>query len=326
MFIRFFKTNQPASFIFLLLFALILWLPAFLHPVLPSTLHTVFLYTVILQVLQFSPILSVFIAFSLVVAEAFLLNYIVNKHEITDKKSYLPALFYILFMSNSKPMLSLHPILIAQLFMLLLLNRLINSYRKDSALSNFFDASFLLAIASFFYFPIILFLPIIGISLLVFRPFIWREWIISFFGLFTPFIFLTFYYFWENNLSALQIEHFFVLFPSGKPDLKLSFSFYFLAGSFLFVSFLSLSRLASTISLNKLKTKKAQILLLWVVVFGLLTVFISPAVSSVYFSFMSIPAAIFVGNYFLNLKKMWWAEFLFLLLIAAVVMNYLLPI
>ncbi|MEO6884293.1 MAG: DUF6427 family protein [Bacteroidia bacterium] len=322
MFIRFFKSSQPASFIFLPLLALLLWVPAFLKPLPPSALQPVFLYAALAQALQNSAFLSVLIAFLLVIGEAFLLNYIVNKHEIAEKKSQLPAMFYILFMSNSKPMLSLHPILIAHLFILLMLNKLMNSYRKDSAFSDVFDASLLLAVASFFYLPTLVFIPILWISFIIFRPFIWREWVISIFGLLTPFLFLAFFYFWKNDLSVMRTEFVFRPFPSGKPDLKLSFYFYLLAFMFLFVSFLSLSRLAFTISMNKLKTKKAQTLLIWVVVFGLFTLFFAPAVSSVYFAFMSIPAAVFVGNYFLNLKKTAWAEILFLLILASVALNF----
>ena len=172
------------------------------------------LYEILAKPLNNFHYLATLIAFILIVCEAFLLNYIVNENEILTKPSFLPALFYIVFMSNDSTLLMLHPLLFANFFLLLAINKIISSYRKDNAFSNAFDAGILLSLSTLFYFPCIVFLPILGIGFILFRPFNWREWIISFIGILLPYSFVFTYYFWNNLLGDwLNIKLFFPDLP-----------------------------------------------------------------------------------------------------------------
>ncbi len=318
MIIRFFKSNTASAFFLLPFIAIAIWVFGFVAPQPLTVNHAMPLYDLLAMPLAKIQWLSSLVALILVLAEAFILNYIVNENEVLTKKTNLTALFYLVFMSNNNAMLELHPLIFSNLFLLFALSKIFNSYRKDTAFSQFFDTGLLISIASLFYFPCIVFFPVIGISLIIFRPFNWREWAISFVGVLVPYIFVFTWYFWNNQLQSLFFDKF--IFPMGfkRPSFDLSQSFYFLITVGWIIVILSFGKLFSGLGSGAQKTKKAITLTLWLFLFSILSLFLAPAVSTVYFSLLAIPAAIICSNYFLKQKKELWGEILFLLLLVGI--------
>ncbi len=322
MLIRFFKNNSPSSFVLLPLFALVLWIAVFFitHEVTDIGMP---LYNMVIKWFNGINTIAVFIAFLIMLAEAFLLNYIVNENEILTKPSFLPALLYIVFMSSDTVLLTAYPLLFANFFILLSIHKLVSSYRKDTAFSNAFDAGFLLSISTLFYFPGIVFFPLLGIGFILFRPFNWREWVISFIGVLLPYTFVFTYYFWNDMLGNLWTIK---LFYSNPEHSQLGFSagFYFMLCASLVLVFFSFGKLFTGFSEATQKNKKGIILLLWLTAFSLLSVFLSPEITLRNFSVLAIPASVFCSNYFLKIKKLQWGEVLFVLLLIAIFTNHLL--
>jgi hypothetical protein len=267
--------------------------------------------------------LSPLIGLILVISEAFLLNYIVNENEVLAKQSYLPALFYIIFMSNNKAMLTLHPLLFGNLFILFAVHKLLSSYRKDNAFSQAFDAGMLISVATLFYFPFIVFLPLLGVGLIILRPFSWREWLISFLGAAIPYLFVITYYFWYDILDYLFYDKMFYSFLREKQNLDNSKSFYFMIGFGWLLLLLSMGKILLGGGIGSQRTKKSIIFLVWFFFFSALSISLAPEISTKYFSALAIPGAVFCANYFSNIKKVWWAEFLFLLLLTSLFINLL---
>jgi hypothetical protein len=324
MLIRPFRSNHPSAFIFLPLLAVAIWIAGFTEPLVLPVKHTMPLYELIASPLLTMPWLGTTLALLLVVGEAFLLNYIINENEVLPKQSFLPALFYILLISNNNAMLSLHPLLPANLFLLFGINRLMCSYRKDHAFSHAFDAGFLFAIASLFYFPYAVFFPLLGVALLIMRPFIWREWLISFFGVLIPYIFTTVVYFWKEELDYLYYDK--IFFPIIRQPLRVTLppEFYVLAALGCLIFLLALSRVLTGVGSGPQKTKKGIVLLVWVFIFAGAGIFISPELSTRYFSALAIPGAVFYAYYFLTMKKDWLAELLCLLFVGTLTVNLVL--
>ena len=323
MFIRFFKSNNAAAFIFLPLLALAIWGFGFFFPPVQPTDHTMPFYDLISGVISKIHWLNIFIAMILVVGEAFLLNYIVNENDLFTKQSYLPALFYVLFMSNNNAMLTNHPQLFANLFIIFAIDQLLNSYRKDKAFAEAFNAGFLVSIATLFYFPYIVFAPVLGIAFILLRPFIWREWIISIIGLLLPYCFILTYYFWNDSLNVLWYEKMYFQIIHELPKFNFSSSFYFTMIIGWGILLFSFGSLIGGLTGGAQKSKKSMILMIWLFVFSIATVLTAPEISTKSFSAFAIPASLFCANYFLNIKKQWWAELLFLLLFSSIIINLL---
>jgi len=321
MVVRFFKSNNASSFIFLPFIALAIWVFGFITPLVIPVRYTMPLYELIAGIFIDIPWLSTCIAFLLIIGEAFALNYIVTKNEVIAKQSYLPALLYIVFMSNSSGMLLLHPPLFANLFLLFAINKLLNSYRKDTAFSQVFDAGMLVSIASLFYFPYIVFFPLLGIGLIMLRPFIWREWVISFIGVILPYFFVITVYFWKDTLDYFWYDKIFFPILSEETSIKIDQSYYFMLGICSLIVLFSFGKLFGGLGTGSQKTKSGIVLMIWLFLLSCLSIVIAPEISVKYFAAMAIPMSVFCTHFFVNVKKGWWAELLFLLLISSVFVN-----
>lgn len=321
MIVRFLKSNNAPAFFILPLLAIVIWVWGFLSPHVLLVKHTMPLYELLARPVAGIPWLSTLIALFLVIAEAFLLNYIVNENEVLIRKTALPGLFYIVFISNNSSMLELHPLLFANLFLMFALSKILNSYRKDIAFSQVFDTGLLISIATLFYFPCIVFFPVIGIALLIFRPFQWREWMISFIGVLVPYIFVITWYFWNDVLDYLFYDKMF--FPIVFKTTAGSYSqpFYFMITVGWIIILLAFGRLFNGLSGGSQKTKKALVLMIWLFFFSCISLFLAPELSTKYCSLLAIPVSIICSNYFLRMKKELWGELLFLIFFVAVIIN-----
>lgn len=323
MLIRLFKPNNPAvALVFLPLAALLLWLPALLHPPLINLTNTMPLYELLVYPLTGHEVLALIIALIIVLAEAFLLNNMINEHEILERQTYLPALIYVVLMSCSRSLLTLHPLLFANLFILLSLDKLISTYRKDAAFAKVFEAGLLFSLASLFYFPVLFLFPSICAALLIFRPFIWREWVITCIGILLPYLFILVFYFWHDKVDYFWYEKILVPFFDRADEITRSRSFFFLIGSIGSVLFLAFMRLGRNLGTTKLKVRSSLMLFVWFMLFSVASVFITSSFSMRHFSFAIIPAAIFIANYFLTFKKIAGAEVLFLILIVFIFIHH----
>lgn len=321
MIIRFFKSNQPISIFVVPLFAILLWVSGFVNPQDIQISNITPLYSLLFKGLSNLKFVNTCLALSLLIAEAFIINYIINEHEILGKQSYMPALLYVLLMSAFPSMLTLHPGLLANLFLLLALHQLFNTYRKEVAFSQVFNAGFFVALASLFYFPAILLFLLVWVALIVFRPFIWREWIIAILGLLVPYMYLGVYYFWIDAPGFVWPSRIFNVDTIAVSWMHKSISFYILTILLAFIGIFSIGKQFTGLTVNKLKAKNSLILLAWFFVFSLLMLFIIPVFSMKYFSFLALPLSVFCSNYFLVTKKSWWAEVLFISLLIAIIWN-----
>src|ERR1043166_4828106 len=104
MLIRYFKSNSASSLVILPLIALAIWAFGFTSPLPLPLKHAMPLYELIAGPIANIHWLTTIFSALLVIGEAFLLNYIVNENEVLTKQTWLPALLYILFMSNNPDM------------------------------------------------------------------------------------------------------------------------------------------------------------------------------------------------------------------------------
>ena len=321
MFVQFFKSNNASAYIFIPLLALALWVFGYIHPVaIPPVRHAMPLFEIITGSLS-NIWVNISLALVLVIAQAFLLNYIVNENEVLTRPSFLPALLYIIFMSSNKAMFVLHPLIFGNFFLLLAMHRLLSSYRKDKAFSQFFDAGFLIAVATLFYFPYVAFFPLLAAALVILRPFNWREWLISICGALSPYILIATVYFLRDLLDYLLHDKMLFYFSKQLQLGALSGSFYFTNSVQLTILILAGARLFTGLNTGSQKTKKGIVLLIWFLMAGIASIVITQEVSTSCFAALAIPASVFYAHYFMNLKRYWLAEILFLLFLGSIVIN-----
>jgi len=324
MFISIFKNNQTLSLVLLSIAMLVIWIPAFQNAATIPYNNTMPLYEFYARGANNLPFIHNYLAFLMIVVESILLNYILNKFEIMAKKTAMPAIFYCLLMSCCKPLTHFYPLLFSNFFILLALFKIGLSYRVEEAFSSIFDASFFIAISSLFYFPSIIIYPLIWVTLIVIRPFVWREWIISMIGLILPYVFVIVYYFWTDKVNFLLYDK--IFFPSSDSLLTLSNqrpTFVAVASMLLLLMAFSILTLLKGWPVNTILSRNFLVVLFWLLGLSLLSYSMAPVFNITYLSIAAIPLSVFIANYFLMTKFKWISEIIFLLFLSAILFeNY----
>lgn len=210
--LSFFKSNNPTVVIFYI-FYLVLFRVCFAF--IPTDVNFVFEHREPLSALLFRflknfsanyQIISLVLAGILCFVQALLINSIVNENKILAKKNYLAGAMFILFASFFKESLLLTPAYIALTFLILCAARIFSLIRKEKSYGDVFDVGFLIALATLFYFPAVLFILFAYIGLATVRPFNYREWTIVLLGFLSPLLVVFTFYYWNDKAAELLTD------------------------------------------------------------------------------------------------------------------------
>ena len=205
MIISIFKKNYFLQLIVLIMLPLLLWMPAFINPpkAIVSDKLDMPLYNLVLMALPSQSIITTVIAFLLVISQAFLINYIFTYYELTKKNSYFPAFMYLILSSCDYRTMTISSILFANCFVIIALFSFLQCYNKGEGLDQIFLTAFLIAIASLFYVPFVLLMLWIWFGLFNFKVYKWRPILVSFLGLFSPYLVLLVVYYLQNEIYTI---------------------------------------------------------------------------------------------------------------------------
>lgn len=150
---------------------------------------------------QETPWLNYFLAAGLISLNAHQLNNVFNRNSFYSKDTFLPGFVYVTGLITFES-LCFSPLLLAHLFLLGAMAQLLQLKLKEPAKDILFKGSFLLGLA-FVFSPLTISLAIFPwIALLLIKPFIWREWLVTFFGMLLP----IFYLYTINFLATGKID------------------------------------------------------------------------------------------------------------------------
>ncbi len=189
-----FKANNPINHFILLLYGLALKLPSFLDPVVPVPEEMDgILYRHLLRWLQSPgsdfPWLYSLISFLLVYLQAVALNTIVNKHKLAQKPSYLTGMAYLLITSLFAEWEILSSPTIVNTLMIWVLGQMCTIHMSNKPKTILFNIGFAVGLASFFYFPTVVFYLLVMLGVFITRPFALPEWLVVLLGGITPYYF-----------------------------------------------------------------------------------------------------------------------------------------
>lgn len=142
-----------------------------------------------------TPEFNVLLTLALTITQALLLNQIINEYGLIGRPSFLPALLYVTLASLILPFLVLSPVMIVNFLSIWMLQKLLSIYRRGDIKSVMYDLGLIVALGSLIYFPFIAMILLLWLSLYIFRPFNWREWIIPIVGVVTIYFLLGAIYF-----------------------------------------------------------------------------------------------------------------------------------
>jgi hypothetical protein len=320
MLIRVFKSNHPGSLLLLPIIGLLFWSFIFFthSPALPID-QPQLLYSYISDFFPSNAKINGLIAVVLIILEALYLNYILSKQELFVKNNHLPALLYMVLFLAFPVMITISPVLISNFFLLVLLDKVLTSYKRDRANENFFDAALVISISSLFYFPTIVFLPFVFIAIGLMRSVSLREFFVTLAGFVVPYLFVFIYHFYIDSNDAFFSKNFPFNFIGHFSIKGLQPGYYYVFYVISFLLMISLSRFLKGFSYGTIKTRRVLSVMITFLIFSIFTAFISSSVSIYSLGTIVIAMSIYFSNFFLSLKKKWFAELLFLLLLFAII-------
>ncbi len=200
--LKFFKSKNPLIVIFYPIIAF-----AFLYfnfkslNFKNSTSDYPFFYKSVLILIQGSFFKLYYIILSVVFLSAvsFFFNQLIRNLKLIHSFQNLHGFIFLILTGFFLPFFDVLQVSVSLLFFLITIFLIIKSLRKGLAVFDFFNAGFSLSVASFFWFQIIYFYPIIIIGLLIFRNLNFREILTSLIGLFIPYFFFFSIYFFINS-------------------------------------------------------------------------------------------------------------------------------
>lgn len=149
-------------------------------------------------------LLSNFISLLLTSLNAFLISQLNNRYTIIRTRSFLPVMFFLLLMASwheTHLFVLLH---IALTFFLLAMFVIFSVYRDRNASEQAFLSSFLIAVASTLFEPLILYIPLIWVGLILFHSFSLRNFLATLIGVVSPWlIYIAIRYYFQPDLNWL---------------------------------------------------------------------------------------------------------------------------
>jgi hypothetical protein len=265
--------------------------------------------------LKINSSLNVGIASVVILAQALLLNRIVNQHNLLSKQTYLPALFYVVLCSSLTVFLTLSLPLLCNFVLLYIFNKLLLSYKLTDAIAVFFDMGFIIGLATILYFPLIGLLLFIWCCQIILRPFYWREWMASIIAFLLAMFFLAVYYFHNDKLiNFIDIWHPFNI-PL-KLFVNIRYNQYLVLLPIVAALFLGFVSLRSNFFKSFVMVRKGFLVLFLLTIIIIFSYYLSPDFAITHFIMLGIPLCVLLAYYFLYAKRKWIYESLFFIILA----------
>ena len=327
-----FKSNNPAVVIFYI-FYLVLFRVCFAFVPVDSSFvfeHREPLSALLFGFLKNLPlnfqILSFVLSAVLCFIQALLINGIANNNKILPKKNYLAGAIFIIFFSFFKESLVLTPASIALTFIILSTARLFSLIKKEKSYGDVFDVGFLVALATLFYFPCVLFVLFAFIGLATVRAFNYREWVIVALGFFSPLLVVFTFYFWHDK-ATLLLADMANLHPSGwLKGLTLDISDKVMVGGMACCTIACLTLLPSSLYSSLIQVRKFANMLVILVVLALAALVLQQSVHLSHLVLLALPLGLIYSMVFMQIKRSLVSEVIHLILILLVLAGQFLPL
>lgn len=251
----------------------------------------------------------------------FLLDFVVSKNNLTQANSYAIMTFGLLLGMFPQAMKYLD-LLLANLFVLLALRRLISLHSKLDIKKKLFDAAFWITVATLFYFWSILFFALVLVALIYHSQNDVKNIIIPIVGVATVIVLLLVYNIlvYDVYIRPSNFERYasldFTTYNSKESIIKLTILFTSLI--WILVYFFR------TLQDKNKKLRPSYFLIAWASIIALLIAIIAPVKNGSEFLFLFVPFSIIMANYIEVVSERWFKEVFVVLFLITPVLGLLL--
>ena len=320
--IRLFRGTGIGPVLVMTLITAALWIQYFINPpqLMPAPGGDAMpLWDMIFNPLSGFPLLAVFLSSVMMVITVIVMIRFNTTVFFIPKRTYFPALFFILYFSAFPEGMILNPAMPAALLIMVGIWRMMAAYRMNGMAFNFFDAALIISSAGMFYAGAFWFVLLVITGALILRAPDFREIIITIAGALLPWIIL--YAVWYltggsmSDLTEIIRHNLFDRMPSVTLSRALIVLLIVIAVGFL-PALLSLIREMPTL---KIRSRKTFELLLWMTVICAVAYAITPSVSVEIIAITAIPVSFIMANYCAFTRRPLIPEILLWLMVVMIV-------
>jgi len=314
MLLKYFNSNRLSVVILFVLLPILFWIPSFGREAVdvadPGGMP---LGNWIIAFNNNFRVLASLIALLLIILNGYLLIQLNTVHIFIPYRTPLPLYFYCILAISFTQFHWLTPALVASTLIILVFYRVFSAYKIDRISINFLDAGILIATASLIYFPTLFLFIGLLITLLLIRPFIWREWVFSLIGLLIPYAFAFSAYYLLDIPAGDLFSRMSDSFERQPIDFRLS---QIVNWSFvLFFVIISSYYIAKAIDSMKIHARKFFLVFLAFFCFSLLLFFVIRGAGAGMLYIGAVPLAYLFTHYFVKCNRSWVNDFFFVVFI-----------
>lgn len=298
MFLKHLINPKPSIIIFFIIFCILFAI----IPLLKYDFSVLFYHSRIhpIIVLLLSVITPIFLSIGL--------NNLIYEKSIIRKANLVIGFIFILISASFVNTINVY---IASFFMLFVFKFLLESYQKDMPFSQYYNASIILSIITFFYPNMILLLILFLVSGINYGNLNWRILFTVLLGIMTPYIFCFMFLYLSGNPFFIPDFFNFRLFNVLDFE-QIPFPDFFWISVVLIVILFAFFELFMWLYKKSIKSRKTFIIIFW---YFIITSFLAFFSHLDYFYFLLTPLTVIIGNYFVYTRNRKIANFLFLLLV-----------
>lgn len=323
--LSFFRTNQIFLSILLIFYIILLRFSTFLnHPFqwIPSG-QGVFANGVHEWIGIQSPGAQT-LAIALLLIQGFAINLLTINNRLSNEVNLFPGVFYVLISCMLPDMLYLSPVLMGNTFIVIALIELSGTYKNPNCADKIFNAGFWTGVASLFYFPFVFYTILLVAGLNILRAFKIKERLMSLIGFMIPYLLVGLYFFWTNQFSVfwdMQISRHLGFFNFGIS----SNSWAVWLNLLLFASLLVfvLANNNTYLSKKNIQVQKKINILYWILISSGIGAVFQHGLTFEHLLTLSPALGVFLALSFTDMKKQWAESIHFLMIIAALALQFI---
>ena len=317
--LRLFKNNRMAAMAGIFILTLALFVISIIRAEEVTAFTGMPFYNLIFGAVHLSPILDRIIALVFIMLLGYMLIRLGARFVLLPIRSFMPALFFILFSAALSEAQQVSPALVGSVFYLFCFAILFDINDNPSKTFSVFSASVVLALGSMFYLKLIWFIPLIWISLATMRTVTTRE---LFYPVIAYILLGLFLFSW--HWAVLDNGQVFVKLIAENIRFEGVFKAYHFSAYIYYGFFMLLVIIASIYMVNRFQARKTVIQNIYQVMFymfvaGLLFFFFIARFDATSLVFISFPIAYILSNYFHRRKNKWIHELILWIMVGLLV-------
>lgn len=317
--LRFFRSSNTIVIVVILLLGGLTWLHALLRSGMQvESRYGAFLFDLLYSLLESIPRLFAWSGLIFTLSAAIVLISVNNKLHLIDKISYLPALCYVLLIGGVPVIHRFNPELLAVILLMLAFIQLIKSFASDRLSYAYFSAPVFIALSTFFYQHMYVYMLIVWFSILFLRPGYWREWVFSVLGFLLPYFFAFSWYFLVEDDSTRIFVFLQEVFSIQRVIPGLSTSTIAFFSISILVVILIFRHLLRYIGSKKIIIRNGYYILIAIAVVTAALSAVIPDTLPWTWYLMAFPLSFFLSNYLTTVKSLRWGNIILASLFAGV--------